>query len=120
LYYLDPSSKLRFNEAIGIRLLRFSNSFAVKTHTITYYAYLNFENKIINPPSNASINFVVSATLLFFVDVDEDPIMANDVTTSSNPLVTLIRNENFEKTPFDVNVPQRSCEEEPIGRVVYI
>jgi hypothetical protein len=76
------------------------NTFVVKIHTITCCAYLNFQNKSINPFSNASIKIVVLATLLFFVDIDEDLIMANDVTTFSNPLVTLVQNEDDDVRLF--------------------
>jgi hypothetical protein len=34
--------------------------------------------------------------------------MANDVATPSNPPVAPIEEEKLEKTPFDVNVSQRS------------
>jgi hypothetical protein len=32
--------------------------------------------------------------------------MADDVATPSNPLVSLVEKEEFEKTPLDVNVSQ--------------
>jgi hypothetical protein len=38
--------------------------------------------------------------------------MANDDVTPSNLLVALIKEEEFEKTPLDMNVCQRPCEEE--------
>jgi hypothetical protein len=44
--------------------------------------------------------------------------MAEDATTSSNPLVVLIQDEKLEETPFNVNVSQWSHEEELIGRMV--
>jgi hypothetical protein len=57
------------------------------------------------------------AILLFFVDVGKDPNMADDATMFSNPLVVPIQNEELEDAPFNVNVSQRSCKEELIGRV---
>jgi hypothetical protein len=54
--------------------------------------------------------------------------MADDVVTPSNPPVVVVDKEEFEKTTFDgtlldevaleVNVSQRSHEEEPSRRVV--
>jgi hypothetical protein len=48
-----------------------------------------------------------------FVDAGEILVMADDVTTPSNPPVALVEQEGFEEAPFDVNVSQRSHEEEP-------
>jgi hypothetical protein len=64
-------------------------------------------------------SLLFQATLLFFIDVGGDLIMADDATTSSNPSIMQIRNEKFTKTPFDVNVSQQPCKEKPIGRVVH-
>jgi len=44
--------------------------------------------------------------------------MADDVVTPSNPQVPLVEKEEFEETLLDVNVSQRSREEEPSRRVV--
>jgi hypothetical protein len=44
--------------------------------------------------------------------------MANDVTTPLNPLVAPAKQEELEEAPLDVNVSQRSREEEPSRRVV--
>ncbi len=44
--------------------------------------------------------------------------MADDVATSSDPLVALIEKEKLEEVSLDVNVSQRSCEEEPARRMV--
>jgi hypothetical protein len=44
--------------------------------------------------------------LVFFVDVGENLVMADDVTTLSNPLVSLVEKEELEKTSLDVNVSQ--------------
>jgi hypothetical protein len=41
---------------------------------------------------------------LVFVDAGEDLIMVDDVVTPSNPLVTPIEEEEFEKTSLNVNV----------------
>ncbi len=38
--------------------------------------------------------------------------MADDVVTPSNPLISLIEKEEFEKASLDVNVFQRLREEE--------
>jgi len=61
---------------------------------------------------------IVSATLLVFVDASENLVMADDVATPSNPPVSLVEKEEFEKTLFDVNVSQWSREQEPSKRVV--
>ncbi len=63
-----------------------------------------------------------------FVDVGDNLVMADDVVTPSNPPVVVVDKEEFEKTTFDgtlldevaleVNVSQRSHEEEPSRRVV--
>ncbi len=44
--------------------------------------------------------------------------MADDVTTPSNPLVSLIKKEELEEAPLDLNVSQRSREEKISRRVV--
>jgi hypothetical protein len=61
---------------------------------------------------------IVFATLLVFVDACENLVMADDVATPSNPLVSLVEKEELEEAPLDVNVSQRSCEEESSRRVV--
>jgi hypothetical protein len=53
-----------------------------------------------------------------FVDAGEILVMADDVVTPSNPPVAPIEQEELEEVPLDVNVSQRSCEEEPSRRVV--
>jgi hypothetical protein len=55
-----------------------------------------------------------------FVDACENLVMADDVATPSNPLVALVEEKKFEEAPFDVNVSQRSYEEEPSKRMVCI
>jgi hypothetical protein len=45
LDYLNPSSKLRLNESVGPKVLRFSYSFSIETHMVAYYAYHNFKIK---------------------------------------------------------------------------
>jgi hypothetical protein len=97
---------------------RFSYNSAIKTCTTTYYAYPKFQNKSIKPLLNASTKFIVPTILLFFVDASEDLIMAKDATTSSNPFIVLVQDEELEKPPLDVNVSQWSHEEELIRRVV--
>ncbi len=56
----------------------------------------------------------------FFVDAGENLVIADDVTTPSNPLVSLVEKEELEEAPFDVNVSQRSHEEKLSRRVVHI
>jgi hypothetical protein len=63
---------------------------------------------------------IVSATLLIFVDACDNLVMADDVTTPSNPLVSLEEKKELKEAPLDVNVFQWSREEEPSRRVVRI
>jgi hypothetical protein len=63
---------------------------------------------------------IVFATLLVIVNVGENLVMANDVVTPSNPPVSLVKKEEFEETPLDVNVFQRSRKEESSRKVVHI
>jgi hypothetical protein len=44
--------------------------------------------------------------------------MADDVAMPSNPLVTLVKKEELKEASLDMNVFQRSCEEESCIRVV--
>jgi hypothetical protein len=44
--------------------------------------------------------------------------MADDDATPSNPQVAPVQQEEFEEAPLDLNVSQRSREEEPLRRVV--
>jgi hypothetical protein len=44
--------------------------------------------------------------------------MADDVAMPLNPLVAPVEHEELEEAPFDVNVSQWPCEEEPSRRVV--
>jgi hypothetical protein len=63
-----------------------------------------------------------------FVDAGDNIIMADDVTTLLNPPVAIVDKEKLEEATFDgtpldkvaleVNVFQRSCEEEPSRRMV--
>jgi len=62
---------------------------------------------------------IVFATLLVFVDVGESLVMAYDVATPSNPPVSLIEKEELEEAPLNMNVSQRSCEEELSKKVVH-
>jgi len=74
-------------------------------------------NKKVSTPLEHKYH-IISTTLLVFVDVGENLVMADDVATPSNRLVSLVEKEKLEETPFDVNVSQRSCEEEPSRKVV--
>jgi len=58
--------------------------------------------------------------LSIFVDADENLVMANDVTTPSNPPVTPVEQEELEETSLDMNVSQRLCEKEPSRKGVHI
>ncbi len=111
---LDPLSKLRFDESIRSRMFEFSWGSAI---TPTPYAYPNLLNKKTLTPFERKYH-IVSATLLVFVDVGENLVMADDVATLSNPPVSLIEKEELEETLLDVNVSQRSCEEKPSKRMV--
>jgi hypothetical protein len=55
-----------------------------------------------------------------FVDASENLVMADDVNMPSNLPIAPVEKEELEKTPFDVNVSQRSHEEESSRRVVHI
>jgi hypothetical protein len=54
----------------------------------------------------------------FFVDAGEHLVMADDVTTPSNPPVSLVEKEELEETPLDVKVSQWSREEESSRKMV--
>ncbi len=71
----------------------------------TPYAYPNLLNKKASTPFERKYHNV-SATLLVFVDAGENLVMADDVATPSNPLVSLVEKEELEKTPLDMNVSQ--------------
>jgi hypothetical protein len=60
---------------------------------------------------------IVSGTLLVFVDIGENLVMADDVATPSNPPISLVEKEELEEAPLDVNVFQRSREKE-LSRIV--
>jgi hypothetical protein len=55
---------------------------------------------------------------LVFVDASENLIMANDVSTPSNPPVALVEKEELEEALLAMNVSQWSREEELSRRVV--
>jgi hypothetical protein len=74
-------------------------------------------NKKASTPSEREYH-IVSATFLVFIDVGENLIMADDVTTPSNPPVSLVEKEELQEAPLDVNVSQQSREEEPSNKVV--
>jgi hypothetical protein len=54
---------------------------------------------------------IVFATLLVFVDEGENLVMADDVATPSNLLVSLVEKKELEEVVLDVNVSQRSHKE---------
>jgi hypothetical protein len=55
---------------------------------------------------------------LVFVDAGDNLVIADDVTTPSNPPISLVEKEKLKETPLNVNVSQRSREEEPSRKVV--
>ncbi len=57
--------------------------------------------------------------LSIFVDVGENLVMVDDVTTPSNSLVAPIEKKKFEETSLNVNVSQWSREEKSSRRVVH-
>ncbi len=71
--------------------------------TPTPYAYPNLLNKKVSTPSEHKYP-IVYTTFLVFVDAGENLVMANDVATPSNPLVSLVKKEELEKISLDVNV----------------
>ncbi len=92
------------------------------TVTPTPYAYPNLLNKKASTPSERKYH-IVCTIFLVFCWCRWKLVMANDVATPSNPPVALVDKEELEKTSLDevaleVNVSQRSCEEEPSRRVV--
>jgi len=56
--------------------------------------------------------------LSIFVDLNENLVMTDDVVMPSNPPVAPIEQEELKEASIDVNVSQRSCEEEPSRKVV--
>jgi hypothetical protein len=76
-------------------------------------------NKKALTPSERNYH-IVFTTLLVFVDVGENLVMADDVAMPSNPLVSLVKKEKLEEAALDMNVFQRLCEEKPSRRVVRI
>jgi hypothetical protein len=72
---------------------------------LTPYAYLNLLNKKTSTPFERKYH-IVFATFLVFVDAGENLVMAGDVTTPSNLLVSLVEKEELKKTPFYMNVFQ--------------
>jgi len=75
-------------------------------------------NKRTLTPSEHKYHIIFTTLLVFFVDVSEHLVMADDVTTPSNPLVSLVEKEELEETSFDVKVSQQSREEEPFRKMV--
>jgi hypothetical protein len=55
---------------------------------------------------------------LVFVDTGEDLIMADDAVTPLNPLITHVEKEELQEPPLDVNVSQRSHNEESFEKMV--
>jgi len=95
-------------------MFEFSWSFVI---TPTPYAYPNLLNKKTLTPSERKYH-IVSSTFLVFVDAGENLVMADDVATPWNPLVSLVEKEELEEAPLDVNVSQQSCKKKLSKRVV--
>jgi hypothetical protein len=55
---------------------------------------------------------------LVFVDTSENSIIADDVATPSNLPIAPVEEEEFEKTPVDVNVSQEPCKKKSFRKVV--
>jgi len=92
----------------------FSRSYAVTT---TPHAYPNFLNKGNDPLRMQVPNWFSYPSI--FINACEILVMADDFATPLNLLVTLVEEEEFEKTPLDVNVSQWSREEESPKRMVH-
>jgi len=75
-------------------------------------------NKRTLTPFERKYHIVSTTLLVFFVNVGENLVMANDVTMPSNPPVSLVEKEELEEISLDVNVFQWSCEEEPSRKMV--
>jgi len=56
---------------------------------------------------------------LVFLDACENLVIVDDVAMPSNPLVSLVEKEELEEASLDVNVSQRSREEEPSRKMVH-
>ncbi len=89
---------------------------------LTPYAYHNLLNKKALTPSERKYH-IVYTTFLVFVDAKWEVVMADDVATPSNPLIAQVNKEELEEAllnevTLEVNVSQRSREEEPSRRVV--
>ncbi len=78
--------------------------------TPTPYTYPNLLNKKAPNPFERKYH-IIFVTLLVFVDVGENLVMADDVAMPLNPLVSLVEKEELEEAPLDVNISQRSCKE---------
>jgi len=62
-------------------------------------------NKKTSTPSKHKYH-IISATLLVFVDASENLVMVDDVATPSNPPISLVKKEELEEAPVDMNVFQ--------------
>jgi hypothetical protein len=87
------------------------------TVTATPHAYHNFLNKGNNPFLMQMPN--CSSYPSIFVNACENLVMVDDVVTPLNPPIAPIEEEKLEETLFDVNVSQRSHEEETSRKVVH-
>jgi hypothetical protein len=78
------------------------------------HTYPNFLNKG-NNPFECKCQIVLTTFGFLLMQVK---VMADDVITPSNPPIAPIEDEKLEETPLNVNVFQRSREEEPSRKVV--
>ncbi len=85
--------------------------------TPTPYTYPNLLNKKASTLFECKYH-IISPTLLVFVDAGENLVMVDDVATPSNPLGSLVENEELEEASFNVNVSKRSHKKEPSRRMV--
>lgn len=95
---------------------RFSCSFAVEFHTVANYTYLNFQDKNIKPPSNASPKFVVLAIFKFFDNIGWNPNTADDATMSSNFIIVPKWNEKLEESPLIWMFPNNHAKKNELER----
>lgn len=95
MHYLNPPSKLGLNGSIGIKASRFSYGLSLEPTPLHVMPTLISKIKALTL-FECKHKVCYSMFFLFFIDVSEDPIMVNDATMSSNPLVALLWNEKFD------------------------
>lgn len=108
-----PPLKLGFNTYVGTKVSWFSYSSTLPHTMLT----LIFKIKNIKPPLSVSTKFVVLGYFFFCSRkwTSNHGKWCHHVFKSSSHASMRWK---LEEAPLDVNVSQRLCEEEPIGRVV--